>query len=66
VLLRFKAKEIAIMTNEQFRREAGAFALSFYYKDGRRVDLTWKHPSRAQSWTPEMKAEAARRAKKHG
>jgi DNA invertase Pin-like site-specific DNA recombinase len=44
----------------------GAFQLAFYYKDGRRVDLTWAHPSRAQSWTPEMKAEAARRAKKHG
>jgi hypothetical protein len=44
----------------------GPFLLSFIYMDGRRVDLTWKHPSRNESWTQEMKAEAARRAKKNG
>ena len=38
----------------------GPFSLSFMYKDGRRVALTWAHPSRRDSWTPEMK-EAARR-----
>ncbi|MCL2299407.1 MAG: recombinase family protein, partial [Firmicutes bacterium] len=36
----------------------GSFLLSFIYKDGRRVDLTWQHPSRRDSWTPEMKQAA--------
>jgi len=51
--------------------EAGGFAglkeiqvpgpnqLLFTYEDGRRVELTWAHPSRRESWTPEMR-EAAR------
>jgi len=39
----------------------GPFMLSFIYKGGRRVDLTWAHPSRRESWTPEMKDEARRR-----
>jgi DNA invertase Pin-like site-specific DNA recombinase len=38
----------------------GPGALSFLYKGERRVDLTWQNPSRARSWTPEMK-EAARK-----
>jgi hypothetical protein len=40
----------------------GLFSLSLLYKgtEGeRRVDLTWRHPSRRDSWTPEMR-EAAR------
>ena len=37
----------------------GPFQLTFVYDDGRRVDLTWAHPSRRDSWTPEMR-EAAR------
>jgi len=36
----------------------GPFSLSFIYKDERRVDLAWKHPSRRESWTPEMKQAA--------
>lgn len=36
----------------------GHNCLSFLYKDGRQVDLAWQHPSRAQSWTPEMKQAA--------
>ncbi|MCL2106495.1 MAG: recombinase family protein [Oscillospiraceae bacterium] len=39
----------------------GHFQLIFAYEDGRRVDLTWRHPSRRDSWTPEMKDEARRR-----
>ena len=42
----------------------GPFLLSFIYKDDRRVDLTWAHPSRRESWTPEMKDEARRRSLK--
>jgi DNA invertase Pin-like site-specific DNA recombinase len=41
----------------------GPGTLSFLYKDKngeRQVDLTWQNPSRARSWTPEMK-EAARK-----
>jgi len=37
----------------------GPFRLSFSYDDGRRVDISWKHPSRRESWTPEMR-EAVR------
>jgi len=37
----------------------GPGLLSFLYNNGRQIDLTWQNPSRAQSWTPEMK-EAAR------
>ena len=54
--------------------EAGGFAgleritatgpgvLSFLYKDGKQVDLGWQNPSRAQSWTPEMKEAARQRS----
>jgi len=37
----------------------GPGTLSFLYKDGKQVDVTWQNPSRRDSWTPEMK-EAAR------
>ena len=52
-------------------QEAGGFAglkeiqvpgpnlLLFLYEDGRQVELEWAHPSRRDSWTPEMR-EAAR------
>jgi len=33
----------------------GHFRLSFKYKDGRVIKLSWQHPSRSQSWTPEMR-----------
>ena len=44
----------------------GPFALSFLYSDGRCVDLNWQHPSRAQSWTPEMREAARAKAQKGG
>jgi DNA invertase Pin-like site-specific DNA recombinase len=37
----------------------GLNQLQFIYADGHVVDTTWAHPSRSQSWTPEMR-EAAR------
>jgi len=40
----------------------GPGMLSFLYKDGRRADLTWKNPSRRESWTPEMKEAARQRS----
>jgi DNA invertase Pin-like site-specific DNA recombinase len=59
--------EDILMTKTQ---EAGGFeglveihvpghnCLSFLYKNGRQVDLSWQHPSRRESWTPEMKQAA--------
>ena len=43
----------------------GPNQLSFIYADGRRADLPWQHPSRRESWTPEMK-EAARQHARRG
>jgi len=40
----------------------GPGALSFIYKGGRRIDLVWQNPSRAKSWTPEMKEAARQRS----
>jgi DNA invertase Pin-like site-specific DNA recombinase len=37
----------------------GPFSLFIIYKGGKQMDLTWAHPSRRESWTPEMK-EAVR------
>jgi DNA invertase Pin-like site-specific DNA recombinase len=65
-ILLAKAEEAGGLEGLQRIEVPGPFALSFYYKDGRQVDLAWKHPSRRESWSPEMKAEAARRAKKNG
>jgi len=39
-------------------RVPGHNSLSFLYKDGTQVDLTWQTPSRRESWTPEMKQAA--------
>jgi len=56
-------------------QEAGGFAglkeilvpghnrLTFVYDDGTSRDITWAHPSRRESWTPEMR-EAARQKSK--
>jgi hypothetical protein len=41
------------------------FQLSFYYKKGRQVDLTWRHASRRECWSQEMR-EAARQKSKKG
>ena len=37
--------------------------LTFTMKDGRTAVVPWQNPSRAKSWTPEMKSEASRRTK---
>lgn len=44
--------------------EAGI--LIFQFSDGTEVKKTWKNPSRANSWTPEMKAAARERALEQG
>ena len=36
--------------------------LTFIMKDGRTATVPWEKPSRSKSWTPEMRAEASRRA----
>jgi len=36
----------------------GSNRLIFLYADGRQADLSWQHPSRRESWTPEMKQAA--------
>ena len=39
----------------------GHFLLSFNYKDGHSVNLSWRHPSRRESWTPEMREAVSQR-----
>ena len=39
----------------------GHFQLSFNYKDGRVAELSWQHPSRRESWTPEMREAVSQR-----
>ena len=38
--------------------------LAFIFRDGRKVEKTWKDPSRRDSWTDEMKEQAAEHAKR--
>lgn len=46
---------------------AGAdFILTFRFRDGSSKQVEWEVPSRAKSWTPEMKAEARRKALERG
>jgi len=40
----------------------GPNRLTFHYNDGRRVELAWQHPSRRESWTPEMREQARQNA----
>ncbi|MCL2508105.1 MAG: zinc ribbon domain-containing protein [Oscillospiraceae bacterium] len=42
------------------------FRLTFILKDGARHETEWRHRSRSESWTDEMKQQAAERAKKGG
>lgn len=37
--------------------------LTFRFRDGHTVDIKWEKPSRARSWTPEMKQAAAERTR---
>ncbi|MCL2105822.1 MAG: recombinase family protein [Oscillospiraceae bacterium] len=60
-ILRAKVEEAGGMKDIEEIIVPGPFSLSFIYKGNRRVDLTWAHPSRRDSWTPEMKDEARRR-----
>ena len=38
--------------------------LTFQFRDGHTAEVKWKTPSRAGSWTPEMKAAAAERTRR--
>ncbi len=38
--------------------------LTFRFRDGRTAEVKWETPSRAGSWTPEMKAAAAERTRR--
>ena len=40
--------------------------LLYVLKDGSERDVVWQHPSRSQSWTPEMRQAARDRAQKQG
>ena len=37
--------------------------LRFFFMDGSTADFVWKDRSRSESWTDEMRAEAAKKAK---
>ena len=37
--------------------------LTFRFRDGHTVKITWEKPSRARSWTPEMRQAAAERTR---
>lgn len=43
--------------------QADGKTLTFYFHDGHTVQREWTHPSRADSWTPEMKKAASERTK---
>ncbi|GHU83273.1 hypothetical protein AGMMS50284_6530 [Clostridia bacterium] len=40
--------------------------LTFIMKDGSTIEAEWQHRSRSESWTDEMKAQAAEHAKRGG
>ena len=58
-ILRAKLTEAGGLSGLKEILVPGPFRLSFIYRDGRAVDLSWAHPSRRESWTPEMR-EAVR------
>lgn len=58
-ILTAKAEEAGGMDGLEEVLVTGKNALTFFYADGRQASLTWAHPSRRKSWTPEMR-EAAR------
>ena len=57
-ILRAKLAEAGGLEGLQEIIVPGAFSLFFIYKDGRQVNLVWAHPSRRESWTPEMRERA--------
>ena len=62
-ILQAKLAEAGGMEGLQEILVPGPNALSFVYTD-RRVDLTWQHHSRRESWTPEMKEKARQDARR--
>ena len=38
--------------------------LVFSFRDGTTEEITWQEPSRADSWTPEMRARAAEKVRR--
>jgi len=57
-ILRAKLAEAGGLEGLQEIRVPGPNLLQFVYKDGRQTELPWRHPSRRESWTPEMKERA--------
>jgi len=58
-ILEAKVAEAGGVGNISQIQVPGHYCLAFTLKDDSSVEVKWSHPSRSQSWTPEMK-EAAR------
>ncbi len=57
-------EEEAVRERVAYVRADADHTLTFFLKDGQQTaTVAWQNPSRAESWTPEMKAEASRRTK---
>ena len=63
VILTAKTQEAGGFAGLKEIQVPGPNTLIFCYEDGRQVELAWAHPSRRDSWTPEMR-EAARQKSK--
>ncbi|MCL2818067.1 MAG: recombinase family protein, partial [Clostridiales bacterium] len=58
-----KVAEVGGLENISGITVPGKFRLLFTLKDGAECEVEWKHPSRRESWTDEMKAAAAEKAR---
>jgi len=63
-ILRAKVAEAGGMEGLREIVVPAPFLLYIIYMDGRRVDITWRHPSRRDSWTDEMKMSAREKSLK--
>ena len=57
-ILTAKAEEAGGLDGLIEIRVPGHNSLSFFYNDGRQVDLSWQHPSRRESWSLDMRQAA--------
>lgn len=58
-----KINEVGGLENIKEITVPGKFRLAFALKDGTAREVEWTHPSRRESWTNEMKAAAAEKAR---